>query len=125
MQWFKYLKYSIVPMLLAFALVQTPSVSMAKPSQGWYTTTAYEISVAFWTGIEPHYGAFFSGDYGYNQHFLGTGGDQATAPYDGGIANWNWWPDPYFYGLLLPKTWLALGPADSWTASNYQATVFH
>jgi len=113
--------------LLALLTVLTPVVSEAKPLLGWFTTTAYKHDVSHYDPwYEAHYAAFFNGDYGKNQHFLGTGGDAATAPYSGGIAAWDWYPPTWQSRLLTPKTWLII---ESWrgasVASNYEATVFH
>lgn len=117
------LKIVGVLMLLALAIILTPKVSKAEPMQGWYTATAYSVGFSHWGGGSPHYAAFFSGDYGYNQHFVGPGGDAATASYSGGIANWDWYP-PFYSRLLVPKTWLLFGIGAN-TPSNYQAVVFH
>lgn len=107
-------------LLVGFAL---PAKTEAAPLNGfWATTTANSVGYAFWSG-GPHYGAFFSGQNGYNQHFLGPGGDAVTGCCSGGIANWNWWGSSLNV-LLLPKTWLAGGYSGSWTASNYQATLY-
>lgn len=96
------------------------------------TARAYQIEIAFWDPVcEPHWGAFFRSSYlqCWSPHYLGEGGDAATAPYSGGIANWDWWGSPPVV-LLLPKSWLnwpaciptlsCKGP--KWTASNYEAT---
>lgn len=109
--------------LLAFVVVLTPAVTLAHPSQGWITRTAYAVAYSHWDN-GPHWAAFFSGDYGRNQHFLGPGGDAATAPYSGGIAAWHWYPPTWQSRLLLPKLWLAFG-AGAGIAANYQAEVFH
>ncbi len=118
-------KLAVVFTLLACAVLLMPAPSLAKPLMGWYTTTAYLHGYSHWDN-GPHYAAFFSGDYGKNQHFLGTGGDAATAPYSGGIAAWDWYPPTWQSRLLTPKTWLIM---EDWrgasVASNYQATVFH
>lgn len=83
--------------------------------------------VAYWVGLEPHYGAFFSGANGYNQHYLGTGGDSATCNSSAGcIGNWNWWGDDLNV-LLVPKGgWLLTDPpwGEKWQGSNYQATMW-
>ena len=100
------------------------------PSQlngSWATTTAYQVAVAYWTGIEPHYGAFFSGGHGYNQHYLGPGGDAATCSSSSGcIGNWNWWGNDLNV-LLVPKSgwlWTEAPWGPKWQGYNYQATVF-
>ena len=120
-------KLAVVFTLLACAVLLMPATSLAKPLMGWYTTTAYDHGFSHYDPpFVPHYAAYFSGDYGKNQHFLGTGGDPATAPYSGGIAAWNWYPPTWQSRLLTPKTWLvAEAWRGAWTASNYQATVFH
>lgn len=110
--------FVLVLVLLIAAVMLMPTVSQAKPLQGWITTTAYDHAYSHWDG-GTHYAAFFSGDYGRNQHFLGTGGDAATAPYSGGIAAWDWYPPTWQSRLLTPRAWLIAG------ASNYQATVYH
>jgi len=98
-----------------------------QPNGFWTTTTAYQVAVAYWVGIEPHYGAFFSGGYGYNQHYLGPGGDAATCGSSSGcISNWNWWGND-FSVLLVPKSgwlWAELPGGPRWQGYNYQATVF-
>jgi len=119
------LKLVSVLVLLASLVMLMPGASLAQPLQGWITTTAYLVAYSHWDR-GPHYAAFFSGDYGYNQHFLGIGGDAATAPYRGGIAAWDWYPATWRSRLLTPRTWLIL---EEWRGAtlhyNYQATVFH
>ena len=111
--------------LLASAVLLMPTASLARPLQGWFTTTAYQVAYSHWDW-GPHYAAFFNGDYGRNQHFLGTGGDAATAPYSGGIAAWDWYPPTWQSRLLTPRTWLIEQSwRGTWVGSNYQATVFH
>lgn len=95
------------------------------PEGTWLTTTAYQTGVAFSTngGLNPHYGAFFIGGWGQNQHYLGTGGDADTCNSGSGCINvWNWW-GPSLSVLLIPKFWWV---AD-WRhklASNYQAQMY-
>lgn len=116
---------AIIFLVLTMGLA-LPSITEAAPLNGfWQTTTANYIAVAFYTdmGLNPHYGAFFSGQNGYGQHFLGPGGDGATSCCSGGIANWNWWGGSLNV-LLLPKSWLLGGYSGSWTASNYQAILY-
>ncbi len=103
-------------------------VTPPQPYGFWTTATAYTVSTAYLVGLEPHYGAFFSGGSGRNQHYLGPGGDSATcASSSGCIANWNWWGADLSV-LLLPKSgWLLtevpwVGP--KWQGYNYQATIF-
>ncbi len=118
-------KFVSMFVLLALLMSAGPGVALAQPLQGWITTTAYDVGYSHWDG-GPHYAAFFSGDHGKNQHFLGTGGDAATAPYSGGIAAWDWYPPTWQSRLLLPKTWLvAEAWRGAWVADNYLATVFH
>lgn len=119
--------------LLALLVNIAPSVTLAAPPgppqpEGFYhTVTAYKLDVAYWSGIEPHYGAFFSGSYGYNQHYLGPGGDPATCGSSSGcIGNWNWWGD-WLNVLLVPKggwLWTELPGGSKWQGSNYQATLW-
>ncbi|TKJ27566.1 MAG: hypothetical protein CEE40_13060 [Chloroflexi bacterium B3_Chlor] len=119
------LRFVSVFVLLAFVIAPTPAVTLAHPSQGWYTTTAYQIAVAYYDPL-PHWAAFFSGHYGRNQHYLGPGGDGATECCDDGIANWDWYPSTWRDSLLLPKTWLFVyGGSQAWLPANYQAEVFH
>ena len=124
---FFFLKISIIitmVFLILFSALVLPSTTEAAPLRGfWLTTTANSIGVAYWQGGVPHYGAFFSGQNGCSQHFLGPGGDGATSCCSGGIANWNWWGDSHNV-LLLPKSWLFGGHSGSWTASNYQASLY-
>lgn len=94
----------------------------------WRVFTANSFGIVFWQYIEPHYGATFSGQNGYNPHFLGVGGDSATCGSSAGcIANWNWWGANY-HVLLVPKNgWLSQQVpwvGDRWKAWNYQATVW-
>jgi len=121
------LKFVPVFVLLASAVMLMPTASLARPLQGWFTTTAYKVDHSHYDPWPiPHYAAFFNGDYGKNQHFLGTGGDAATAPYSGGIAAWHWYPPTYQSRLLTPKSWLFDEEwRGTWVGSNYQATVFH
>ncbi len=118
------IRFFLAFLLLVSAILLTPTTSLAKPLQGWITTTASSVGYSHWDG-GPHYAAFFIGDHGQNQHFLGTGGDAATAPYSGGIAAWHWYPPGWESRLLLPKTWLIVEAwRGTWAASNYRATVF-
>lgn len=95
--------------------------------QWWGTVTASYIAVAFWTGPEPHFGAFFLGRWGHNQHYLGPGGDAATCGSSAGcISNWNWWGADRNV-LLLPKWgWLWTEPpwGPKWQPAHYQAQVW-
>jgi hypothetical protein len=112
--------------LLAFVVALTPAVTLAHPSRGWITMTAYAVALSHWDEGLPHYVAYFSGDYGRNQHFLGTGGDAATAEFDGGIAAWDWHPPTSRSRLLLPKMWLIRGAwRGAGVGANYQAEVLH
>ncbi len=99
-----------------------------QPLGFWSTHTAYQVDVAFWADGQPHYAAFFSGLYGYNQHYLGPGGDAATCGSSAGcISNWTWYNDVDRNRLLLPKGgWLLTEPpwGPKWQASNYQATTW-
>jgi hypothetical protein len=104
-----------------------PVISSPQPTGWWATTRAVSFGVAFWIGIEPHYGAFFPGMNGRNPHFLGSGGDAATCGSSGGcIAGWNWWGN-YYHVLLIPKGgWLLqqVPGGDRWQATSYQADMW-
>lgn len=95
-----------------------------QPLAGWVRLQAYSVAIAYWWWDGPHWGAWFSGDHGRDQHYLGPGGDAATAPYSGGIANWDWWGNSLSV-LMLPRTWLVVGGSEARTADNYSAIVFH
>ncbi|HXF70746.1 MAG TPA: hypothetical protein VNK89_13175 [Thermoflexus sp.] len=121
-----------IAVLLALLVSAASGVALAQKSPPqptwWGTVTASYIAVAFWAGDGPHYGAFFSGKYGHNQHYLGPGGDAATCQSSAGcISNWNWWGADRNV-LLLPRSWLFgefpwfSGPR--WQPSNYQARVW-
>jgi hypothetical protein len=120
------LRVTFVFVVLSVVVMLMPTMSLAKPLQGWNNLRAYKHGYSHLDWDGPHYAAFFSGDYGYNQHFLGTGGDAATAPYSGGIAAWDWYPPGVESRLLTPRTWLIY---ENWRgandANNYLATVFH
>lgn len=121
---------ALVIMLMTTTLSQAVAEGRVDPPlpDWWMTTTANKVDVAFWTGVEPHYGAFFSGSNGYNQHYLGPGGDAETCSSSAGcISSWTWYPDNVRNILLLPKAGRLLteppwGP--KWQASNYQATMW-
>ena len=119
-------KTGVIVMILFLTLwggLALPATTEAAPLSGfWSTTTANSVGYAFWDG-GPHYGAFFSGQNGYNQHFLGPGGDGATSCCSGGITNWNWWGSSLNV-LLVPKTWYFGLYSGAGTASNYQATLY-
>ena len=55
---------------------------------------------------------------GGNQYFTGASGQ--TAPFCGGIANWDWW-GTFYQVLLTPKRWLVVGSPHSWYGCNYKA----
>jgi hypothetical protein len=99
-----------------------PATSMARPLHAGPITSTLPVSRAYTDSSgQIHYGAFFSGKEGYWQHYLGPGGDAATAYAGGGIANWNWW-GTNFNVLLCPRTWLFFpNQAVKWLGSNYQA----
>lgn len=90
----------------------------------WLTTTSYRTGVAFWEPWwRPHYGAFFIGRTGRNQHYLGPGGDAATCGTGSGcISTWHWW-GPALSTLLLDGTWY-LSHADRRNPANYEAQMF-
>lgn len=100
----------------------------AQPDGFWGTAYNYTVSTAFWANGQPHYGAFFNGGYGHNQHYVKENGDPTTcASSSGCIGNWNWWGNTKSV-LLLPKSgWLfAVIPwtCPRWCAWSYQATVY-
>jgi len=126
---FKYKMFigAILLLLLSTSQAWAAPPTPPQPEGFWRTTTAYKVDIAYWIGIEPHYGAFFSGSYGYNQHYLGPGGDAATCGSSSGcISNWNWWGS-YRNVLLVPKGgWLWAEPpwGPRWQGYNYQATLW-
>lgn len=89
------------------AAVAASEFSPPQPNAGWVTTRAVDFRTAYTIGWEPHYGAFFPGSNGRNQHFLGSGGDAATCGSSSGcIGSWGWWGN-YYHVLLVPKgNWL-------------------
>lgn len=107
--------------------VRAVLVSPPVPTGFWATIRAYDLRVAYWTGIEPHYGAFFQGAWGRDQHYLGPGGDASTCGSSSGcIWSWNWWGD-WGAVLLVPKRgWLWAEPPGGprWQPANYQATLW-
>lgn len=120
--------------LLVFAPYVQASTSSAPPQPNgfWSTIRAYQVAWAFNDPpLVPHYGAWFSGSNGYNQHYFGPGGDNATCLYSGSgcISTWNWW-GPDYAVLLLPKCWLfayfcVSGQIpERWNAFYYQATMW-
>jgi len=118
-------------MVIALLIMASPQFIAASPPQPtgfWASLRAYDLRVAYWTGVEPHYGAFFQGAYGRDQHYLGPGGDNATCGSSSGcISFWNWW-GTYYSVLLVPKGgWLWTEPpgGPKWQPSNYyQATMW-
>jgi hypothetical protein len=114
-------KFFSVFVLLSCLMLMLPSIGAAhsqevvnKAGPIW----AYKVTKAFYAGGSWHYGAYFQGKEGYWQHW--QYGDWQTAPFSGGIANWDWWGT--FYNVLLtPKTWLAVAWPDSYYGSNYRA----
>jgi hypothetical protein len=127
---------SLLILLMCALLVFAPYAQVwaaptpPQPDGFWSTTRAYQVAWAFndpfWV---PHYGAWFSGSNGYNQHYLGPGGDAATCNSGSGcISSWNWWGS-YYAVLLLPKCWLyssCIGGQipDRWNPNYYQATMW-
>lgn len=108
------------------ALLVSVIASVVPPQpQGVYRSTlAYDVKIAYWTGIEPHYGAFFTGGWGTNQHYLGPGGDSATCSSGSGcISSWSWW-GPSLSTLLVDKTWY-FSDSDHRDESNYQADLYY
>jgi hypothetical protein len=124
----------LVSALLVFAPYVQASASPTPPQPNgfWSTIRAYQVAWAFNDPpLVPHYGAWFSGSNGYNQHYFGPGGDNATCLYSGSgcISTWNWW-GPNYAVLLLPKCWLfsyfcVSGQIpERWNAFYYQATMW-
>lgn len=116
---------ALILMLLFFS-----GQALAGPSEpdGYYANLlAYRVDVAFWQFVEPHYGAFFAGSYGSQQHYLGPGGDQRTcSSSESCISGWSWWGD-FRSVLLLPKLnwlWCCGGPPEAWNPSSYQARMW-
>ena len=94
----------------------------------WGSLRAFQVSFTHYDPwYEPHYGAWFSnsGSMCGGQHYLAESGDATTSPFDGGIANWNWWGTPPNV-ILTPKTFLGWpnmsGPR--WDGNNYEATCW-
>lgn len=126
---------AIVPFLVLPASGKVEgSLGNVEPTGYYAVRSAYAVGRAFTTGwlpcIDEHYGAFFPGSNGYNQHYVGPGGDSATCISDHGcISQWDWW-GTYRSVLLLPKSWLySVQPcfwkrSDAWVAANYRATVW-
>jgi hypothetical protein len=122
---------SLALLAMAFALSMQAKGASAVPNLS-VTTTASQVTVAYYDGPEPHYGAFFNRAGGYNQNYLGPGGFSITCGSSSGcISNWTWWPNiPGGRNvLLLPKRgWLFPYPGyqivvyDPWQPYNYQAT---
>jgi hypothetical protein len=75
----------------------------------------------------PHYGASFRGSDGADPNFTGPGGNDATAPYSGGIKNWDWYPPTTRGTLLTPKEWVCWPSfgcrPESRVPGNYNAIV--
>ncbi len=62
------------------------------------TTHADSVGIAFYTsGINPHYGAFFTGRNGRHQFYTGPNGPA-------GYSTWDWWGNNMSV-LLLQKRW--------------------
>lgn len=113
------LTVAIALLLIGLSL---PATGMTHPLYAGPITSTLPVSVAYTesNGVQ-HFGAFFYGKEGYWQHYLGPGGDTATAYAGGGIANWNWWGTNYNV-LLCPKTWLFFpNQTEKWYGHNYQA----
>jgi len=134
---------SLLTLLFLLSSVGSAMAAPPPPPKPDYYVTAYAYKVDYtfttWDYFplpEPHFGAWFQ--LTYNQcmepHYLAEQGDSTTAPYSGGIANWDWWAPPPNYPptvLLVPKTFLdypacgdypCSGPR--WTGSNYRATCY-
>ena len=103
---------------------------LVPPEPDYYVSRRADyIGLAYTTGVEPHFAAFFNtGRNGTNQHYLGPGGDDATCSSSAGcIRNWNWWGDN-LSKLLVPKSgWLLNDPpwGSRWQGSNYQADLWY
>jgi len=117
-------------LMLLFFSSQALAAPPAPPEpEYWLTRTADYIGIAYFTGVEPHFAAFFNGGRnGTDQHYLGPGGDGATCGSSSGcISNWNWWGDN-LNKLLVPKNgWLLNDPlwGPRWQGSNYQARLWY
>ncbi len=83
----------------------------------WLTHRAYQCGVAFWDW-RPHYGAFFSGLYGYDQTYYGEGDP-------GDISTWDWYPpSPGDRNMLLIDgtfywSHITARDPDNWEATTY------
>ncbi|MCX7623967.1 MAG: hypothetical protein RMK01_11605 [Thermomicrobium sp.] len=117
--------------LLVIVLELVPSVSVQAGS--WVVTAAYRVDRV--TGsVCPfaEYVAFFPGEYGHDQHFVGPGGDAATCSSNHGCTSqWNWTNSGGAVRnvLLLFKSWLFTVPclvqrSGAWTPANYRATMW-
>lgn len=105
---------------------QVASAQTKAPEGIWSTVIAYKTDWAYnepTFPYLPHFGAFFIGGWGKNQHYLGPGGDTATCDSGSGcISVWNWW-GPSYSTLLIPKWWWG----SAWQhrfSPYYQATVY-
>lgn len=106
-----------------FLLVVATSFSNRKIAVAAYETSAYDLRVAFYTGWDPHYGAFFSPiGPGWNARFVGP---CDACQSSGGCPNtWHWW-GTHRNVLLVPKRGWLFGPppwCGQWNWTNYRAT---
>lgn len=110
--------FTLVLLLLPAAITAHPQTDV---TQAGGTIRAYMVEKTHYAEGQWHYGAYFHGKEGYWQHYKGPGGDAATAPYSGGIANWGWW-GTFYNALSVPKTFLYLHPFSAWDGNNYEAS---
>lgn len=122
------MKYKIL-FLIAFGVIATliiPQASFALSQEAEIQSyrqnvIAYRVNVAF-VDTRPHYGAFFTGSDGRNQHYLGPGGDAATCSSGSGcISTWHWW-GPATSTLLVDFSWY-WSHSDHRNKNNYQANM--
>lgn len=113
-----------LPLLLAVIVFPTFFQTAWASPQGLYRTKiAYKTDVAFYTWGNPHYGAFFTGSNGRNQHYLGSGGDGATCGSNHGcIGTWNWHGNAVST-LIIPKSWYTTG-FNAQNHLNYRADLW-
>jgi hypothetical protein len=109
------MKRRVLILAVMLLLATGASLSSVQPAQA-VDQTSYKVDIAFWTsGINPHYGAFYSGSNGRNQYYTGSSGQPS------GYSSWDWWPAGRSV-LLLEKSWL-FTHLDGFTASNHHAQV--
>lgn len=133
MRWQFFVTLGTIALVSASPQTGSLDTQIYSPMGIWITTTAYNVG-RVQGSICPfiEFGAFFSGEYGHNQHYLGPGGDTATCSSNHGcISSWNWTNHSGMIGniLLVPKTWLYIVPClwlrnEAWVPSYYSATIF-